>query len=303
MISQYTQGKLTWVDVLNPTSEESRELLETYALSPEIISDIAAPVPRSGAICAGKVLKVTMDFPVVKRTEDIGPYEIKFIVSKNTLITVRYGDVDVIHQFEKEFEVASTLKKTVAGSDGAYLFFVLLTRMYESLEAKLDYLETQMIDVERKIADGQEKQTVFTISEVSRLLISFRHTIKAHEAVLKTVKEQIEVCFTKTTASKMKSIEEQYAYIIGRTNTLFATLDELRNMNFALLTTKQNEVMKILTIMAFITFPLSLFTSIFGMNTQHTPILGANGDFWIILAMMSLITLGFFMFFKYKKWM
>jgi len=302
MISTYTQGKLTWVDVLTPSSDEARELLETYELPPELVNDIAAPVPRSGALCTNGILRATMSFPIVRRTDINHPHEIKFLVTKDALITVRYEDMEAIHKFQKEFEVLATLKKPGRGANGAHLFFALLSTLYEALGTKLDYLETRMQDVEQAIFDGQEKQTVVAISEVSRRLITFRHTIKEHDEVLKVLHDQFEVCFSKAVAANMRAIDEQYAFLTRRTNILFEALEELRNMNFALLTTKQNEVMKILTIMAFITFPLSLFTSMFGMNTQHTPILGLPGDFWIIVAMMSFITLGFFMFFKYKRW-
>ena len=89
--------------------------------------------------------------------------------------------------------------------------------------------------------------------------------------------------------------------IIVRTLALFETLEELRNTNSALLTTKQNEIMKLFTILAFITFPLTLFTSMFGMNTIATPIVGGTNDFWMILGIMGVVSIGFFAYFKYKR--
>lgn len=56
------------------------------------------------------------------------------------------------------------------------------------------------------------------------------------------------------------------------------------------------------TILAFITFPLTLFTSMFGMNTKTTPLVGRDGDFWIILGAMTVISIGFFAYFRYRKW-
>ncbi len=55
--------------------------------------------------------------------------------------------------------------------------------------------------------------------------------------------------------------------------------------------------------MAFVTFPLSLFASIFGMNTVATPILGHRLDFWIIVGFMLSAAVVFFSYFKYKKWL
>jgi len=305
MMQVYTQGKLTWVDAENPTNEEVRELIETYNIPPTLASDIGGPVPQSAeSSCSGKVFKLILEFPIVRRTDINHPHEVKFIVTKDALITVRYEDIDAIHAFQKEFEVAETLKKPARGRSGVHVFYALLTKMYENLGTKLEYLDSSITDIQETIAQekGLERQTIMRISEVSKRLISFRHTTKAHEDALTQSTDHLATCFSKQTAAGITSITTQYQSLMNRTNVIFETLEELREMNFALLTTKQNEVMKILTIMAFITFPLSLFTSMFGMNTVDTPILGAHNDFWIIVAMMSLITSGFFIFFKFKKW-
>ena len=101
----------------------------------------------------------------------------------------------------------------------------------------------------------------------------------------------------------VKEISRRYQRLARRLRALSDTVDELRDTNIGILTTKQNEVMKILTIMAFITFPLTLFTSLFGMNTHTTPLVGQPGDFWIILSIMIVVSIGFFAFFKYMRWM
>ena len=70
-----------------------------------------------------------------------------------------------------------------------------------------------------------------------------------------------------------------------------------------MLSSKENEVMKTLTIMAFVTFPLSLIATIFGMNTVNMPIIGGDYDFWIVIGIMAIFTFAFFVFFKKNKWL
>ena len=77
----------------------------------------------------------------------------------------------------------------------------------------------------------------------------------------------------------------------------------LRETNNSLLTTKQNEVMKVFTIMAFVIFPLSLVAGIFGMNTAYIPIVGLPGDFWMVMGIMVVLGVLFLSFFMYKKWL
>ena len=80
-------------------------------------------------------------------------------------------------------------------------------------------------------------------------------------------------------------------------------LDALYDNNATLLGIKQNDTMRIFTIMAFTTFPLMLFTALFSMDTVHTPIIGRQNDFWIIVGIMVAATAAMFAFFKRKKWL
>lgn len=303
MIQSYTQGTLTWVDVLQPTAEEIRELLTTYDLPPALLGDLAAPVPQSRAVSLGNVVKVTMDFPVVKREDVERAHELKFLITKKALITVRYEDMGAIDQFTREFEVIGTLYKANKHATGAHLFFALMRTLYGALDAKIDYLETKMADIQHAMFEDREKELVFTISKTSRRVLTFRQVLKTHKGVLTSLEDELADVFNQTVAEGLNEQYAQYELLANRAQSLFEAFDELRETNFALLTTKQNDIMTTLTIMAFITFPLSLFTSTFGMNTENTPIVGGPNDFWIIVGIMIVVSIGFFMFFKYKRWM
>lgn len=303
MITTHTQGTLTWVDAVSPTPEEIRELLTLYKLPPAFLGDLAAPVPQSRAIALGDVVKVTMDFPVVKREDIDRAHEIKFLLTKRALITVRYEDIGAMDQFSREFEVIGTLYKTDKRATGAHLFLALLRTLYNALDTKLDYLEARMDTIQKEMFEEREKEMVFTISKTSRRVLSFRQTLKTHEGVLISLQEHLADCFGKNVAEHLEEHLVQYELLTHRVEGLFDAFDELRETNFSILSTKQNEVMKTLTIMAFITFPLTLFTSMFGMNTESSPITGHPHDFWIIVGIMIVVSIIFFAFFKYKKWM
>lgn len=304
MIERFDEGKLTWIDLFQPTSDEIREVMEEANLPPEFVQDLNAPIPRSSAISTTGTVKVTLDYPIVKRTDIDHPHEIKLIATKTHLISVHFEDIEAVHRFQKEFELISILKNTKRKASGGHLLIALMSFLYSALNAKLDYLDSRLSDIESHIFDEREKEMVFEISHVSRRIISFKHVLSTHGRVLEELAEAISTVFTKEQANGVKELQEEYSFLTSRVRTTNETLEELRETNMALLTTKQNETMKIFTILAFITFPLTLFTSLFGMNTSvdNTPIVGHPLDFWIILGAMGLVTILFFVYFKYKRW-
>lgn len=303
MVERYSQGSLKWVNASNPTIEEVHAIMEECGIPPQLMGDFRAPVPRSGVASLDGVLKVTLDFPIVKRSDIDHPHEIKFIITKKCLVTAHYEDMEALDRFEREFEVLTTLGKASEKATGAHIFLSLMNVLYSVSESKLDYVESKLREIEDEIFRGKEKAMVVEISSVAKKLIAFRQTIKSHDEVLRDAKPLFDALFKEDLNDEFQTTHTHYFYILRRMSGLFETLDGLRETNMALLTTKQNEIMKTLTIMAFITFPLTLFSSMFGMNTESTPIIGREGDFWIILAAMAGAAVCFFIYFKMKRWM
>ncbi len=301
MITRYEQKNRTWIDVLNPTPEEIKEVATEAAIPADFTHDLTVMIPHSKTVYEKGALKVTLDFPIVRRTDINHPHEIKFIVTKTHLVTIRFEDIEALHRFGKEFEVLCVLengrqKPTIT------LFITMLTFLYEAMNLKLDYIANKLKDIEEEIFKEHEKEMVFELSQISRRLISFKQTIAAHEHALTQLRSGIGVAFGKKYEKEVDILEHHYRHLTRQLYTLDHTLNDLRETNHALLSTKQNEIMKIFTILAFITFPLTLFTSVFGMNTVATPIVGNQSDFWIIISVMVVVSIFFFAYFKYKKW-
>ena len=100
----------------------------------------------------------------------------------------------------------------------------------------------------------------------------------------------------------MRAITGECYRVLALFDVIKDTVNDLKATNDSLLATKTNDIIKILTIMAFITLPVTFLSQLFGMNTTYLPIVGLENDFWIVIGIMALVTLSFFGFFKYKKW-
>ncbi len=303
MVDRFTQGKLRWVNMKNPSPAEVQKVMKELSVSPLLMNDLSTPVPKNSAVRVDSTIKITLDFPVVKRIDITHPYEIKFIISKNWLITVQYEEMEGIDRYKRQFEVATTLRKSQKHITGGHLFVSLMNNLYDSASTKLDYIESKLAEIEDHIFKNNERQMVSEISSVSKKLITFRHILRGHEDVFREARSHFEVVFGTTFNADLQNIQGQYFLLLRHTNTLFDTLTALRETNTAMLTTRQNEIIKNLTLMAFITFPLTLLSSMFGMNVESAPIIGNEGDFWIIVGIMIFGVVGFFTFFKRKGWL
>ena len=301
MIERYKQGSYSWIDLEKPTAEEAREVMLEAKIPLAFMGDITTPTPRSSVYVSGKALKISIDYPVVKRTDIERPHDIKFFITKEALVTAHYESITAFHAFKKEFEVESLIGKS-GKNHGGHLFLSLMNTLYDALGKKLDYLEDQIEAIEHEIFREHEKEMVLEISKVSRKLIAFKQALVAHGDVLEDAHPHFISIFGAPFGAYLEPLHEHYEHIMRRLVALTESTSELRETNHALVSTKEGEVMKILTIIAFITYPLTLMSSVFGMNAQHIPIIGSQYDFYIIISIMVGIALTFFAYFKYRRW-
>jgi magnesium transporter len=186
---------------------------------------------------------------------------------------------------------------------GGHLFISLVRNLYQAIENGCTTMHRRLHDIEERIFSGDERRMVAELSRVGRTIHDFRQSLAPHEEMLTSFEPVGTRTFGSEFAYYIRDLEGAYERIERTLNNLYSSLTELRETNNSLLSTKQNEIMKNLTIMAFVTFPLTLISSMFGMNTSYLPIVGLHGDFWIIFGLMTTIALSFFVYFKRNKWL
>lgn len=305
MITRYRHRDVVWVDLESPTPDEVREVMEEYDIHPVVAEELLLPTLKPKVeFYDNHFIYLILHFPAFRHTHsEDGNQEVDFIIGRNFIITTRYDTIDPLHKFSKVFEVNSILDRSGVGNHAGYIFYFMIKKLYKALEHEIEYLTDTLREVEGKIFDGREREMVVELSRISRDLLIFKQAMMLHRDVLESLDPAGKSLFGSEFSFYLKSIVGEYYRVQSAIEANLNSLVELRETNNSLVSTKQNEVMKVLTIMAFVTFPLSVIASIFGMNTKVLPIVGRPHDFWIVIGIMFIATIVFFFFFKYRKWL
>jgi len=307
MIQKYKNDKIVWIDLENPTQKEVRELAEKYSIDPFIANELLSPTLRPRVDYHDNYIYLILHFPITykadKKKSSDRIEEVDFIIGKDFIITTRYRVVDALLEFSKTFEVATILHKNTTYEHAGYIFFYMVQHLYKTLTNRLETIRDTLTDVETKIFSGKEKQMVWEISKINRVLLGYKQSTDLHQEILESFKRAGKNFYGPSFDYHSHGILGEYHKVRTEMNAVKEYLEELRNTNNSLLTTKQNQIMTVLTSTTFIVLPLSLVASIFGMNTLNTPILGSNFDFLIIVTLMLLLAGGIFLLFRIKKWL
>ncbi|MBI5470019.1 magnesium transporter CorA family protein [Candidatus Kaiserbacteria bacterium] len=303
MLSRHEHRGLVWVDMESPNPEEVKSVMDEFHIQPLTAEELLLPSSRPRAEFYPSYAYLVLHFPALRHTHKHREQEVDFVIGKNFIITTRYELIDPLHKFSKVFEVNSVLETSNVGEHAGFIFFAMLKRMYKSIEHELDFVRRDLSTIEEHVFAGDEVSMVAAISRSARDLLSLRQTIEPHRESLHTLESEGIAFFGADFTSYLRALTNEYYKVHNHIMRLTDSLHELRETNNSLLSTKQNETMKIFTIMAFVTFPLMLVAALFSMDTKFTPIVGLPHDFWIIVALMATSGIAMFAFFRSKKWL
>lgn len=303
MLYKIKGKKITWLDLKNPEAKEIAKLEKEYKIHPLIAQELTQPTFRPKIDAYKNMFYLVLHFPVYKESEKTSvSREIDFIIGRDFIITIRYENIKAFNDLLESMNTNKALADHLLNQKSGHLFYAILIKMYEQTFIELERIQKKIELIEKKIFRGHEKEMVPVISLISREILDIRRILKPQESVIASLDKINSKVFGPSFKLYISDLVGEYARAWNLLESNKETIEALHKTNESLLSTKTNEIMKTLTIMAFITFPLMLFSSLFGMNAKHTPIIGSFWDFWIIVGIMVVATAGFFIFFKWNKW-
>jgi len=302
MITTHKYKTLTWVDLESPVVEDIKILMQEYNIPPIVADELLKPTIRPKADVYGNIVYLILHFPIYDISRKVSePCEVDFILGKNFIITAHYKSIIPLHELVKIFEVGILLKENHFAKSVGRLTFLIAKKLYDYALRQLEHIHNKISEIEERIFTGQEKEMVKEISYVQRDVLEFQRAIHAHGSVLKSLYETDPKITGKDFPHYLNGMLAELARVENLLDSSKETIELLRDTNDSLLSSKTNEIMKILTVMAFITFPSMLLSSLMGMNTKWLPV-GMPGDFWVIIFLIISSSLVFYWFFKRKKW-
>ena len=278
--------------------------MNEHNIDPLVAHELTTPTPRPKVELHKDFIYCIMHFPAFKHTHSIDDtnQEVDFIIGKDYVITTQYDTIDALHRFSKILEVDEILSKGTFDSTAGFVFFRILKEMYKSLFDEIVYIEDWIEEIEKRIFKGKEREMVIALSEVSRNLLDLKKVTNLHKDVLNSLEITGAKLFGEHFAFHVKAVLGEYYKIHNTISGNMESVQELRETNDSLLNTKQNEIMRFVTIIAFIFLPFSVVSGLFQMNTAGTPIIGQPHDWIAIVGIEIAVVVILYMVAKIKKW-
>jgi len=303
MLTARTHQNTVWADLVDPTTEDLESLVSEYGVHPFAAETLLSVSPKPGVALYDNFIRASFHFPASEENMTSTPDEIGFLVGEKLVASVRRGPRDPFHELVKSLEMSDLLEREVVGTHAGHLFVSIMRHLYSVADARIARLEQHLRDIEKDIFSGKEKEMVFELSKASGEILALRAAFRFHKEALVDYEEAARAFFGpdyRVYAATLQGDWERLRVALGNARNF---LSELRTTNHSLLTTKQNEVMQLFTIAAFITFPLVLLAQLLAINTPSNPIMANQNAFWIITGIVVALALVMLLHFRRKGWL
>jgi len=295
--------KVTWVDIQDPTEKDIKYLKREFNLHPLVLGEIIPPGRRPKVESYKKYLFMILYYPVYSKEErETRPRELDIIVTKNVLITSHYKSIVPLRALFDKCNLYPEVKRKYLRWNAGYLLFLLLNGLWKNCLIKLDRVDARIDAIEKEIFQGKEKEMVREISVVKTDIINFWRIVEPQRETLESLSREGVAFFGERFSPYFSDIIGTYSQARDSLITYKETILALEDTNQSLLSTKTNEIIRILTVFSVVLLPLTLLASIWGMNIPNLPLAGSPSGFWVILVLMAGL-MGFLIaYFRKKKW-
>jgi len=293
-------GEFVWLGLHEPDAEEMAIVKRAFDLPELAVEDATRAHQRP------KLEDYAGDgFFVVLRTaryddakEEVEFGEIHLFIGTGYVIAVRHGDASELNSARRRLEERPDLIEMGAAS----AVWAILDKVVDDYRPVVDGLENDLEEVEDNIfrQHGDSTQRIYFLK---REVIEFHRAVAPLlgplEALERGAFPQIDPelqTFFRDVADHARRVDET---VMSQRELLTSILEA----NLALLSVRQNEVVRAISAWAAIIAVPTFIASVYGMNFEHMPELGSPFGYPLALLVMAACVLALYRFFRRIDWL
>jgi magnesium transporter len=300
---ELAHGDLTWIHLDAPTPDEAAELGERFGWHPLDLEDVLSRRQRPKVDEYPDYLFGVLHFPVYdKAIQRLNAAEIDFFVGNGYLVTLPAVELLPVTRLFARCQEDDDLREQLFSKGSGYLLYHILDDLFDYCFPILDKIGHKLDSIEDDMFEKRAEEVVRDLSNVKQEIISYRKIIKPERSTLRLLERQIERFLPEDLELYFDDIVDAAERIWDLLDNFKEVVEALEDTNESVISHRQNDVLRILTVVSVVLLPLTLITGIFGMNV-HFPGFESATAFWVIAGAMLALAAGLIAFFRFKRWL
>lgn len=294
-----TTDQIFWVDFHKPTNEESYVLTGDFGFHPLAIEDVISENPAPKVDDYKNYLFVVFKIAdyVPGSEEGLVTKEIDLFLMRNGVVTVHYDSVPPLEAVARR----CMTEERILSRGADFFFHAVLDYMVDYYNVTLEKMEDDVDKVEDEVFEDPQDELVRQVFNLKRDLSQLKRIVTPLREILNRFSRDVFPLIGPQAQVYFRDVFDHMQRINELADSFRDTLNSVLEVYFSTVQNQANETIKVLTIIATILLPLTFITGVYGMNFEYFPELHWIHGIKLFWAVIVVVVVGMFIFFKKKK--
>ncbi|MDX1579911.1 MAG: magnesium/cobalt transporter CorA, partial [Gemmatimonadota bacterium] len=210
----------------------------------------------------------------------------------------RFGDV-----FEPVRERIRMANRRIRHRGSDYLAYALVDAVVDRYFGILESVGELTEELEIEVLEDPTPDTMERLHRLKRELLVVRRAVWPLREMTGTMTRSETPLIADDTRVFQRDVHDHAVQVIDTVESLRDVVGGTIDLYLSHVGHRQNEIMKVLTIMASIFIPLTFFAGIYGMNFEHMPELAVPWAYPALLGVMVVVAGAMVFYFRRRGWL
>ena len=302
--SVLTNGRVTWTNITQPRQVDLDLLQGKYPKFHRLhLHDCTANLEFPKIDHEDDYLFIVIHIPWLDPEEQIyQAAEVDIFVASGTLVTVHYGDLAALDTLFTRAQSSVGEREQLMGGGASPLLYQLLKSLIEDCYPILHEVNHDIRHIERNLFSNDTPHILREIAEARRHVIALRHILQPQLDIVRQLEKGDWPFIHGELDPYWGDIDDSLAQLQARLEEHNEVLGSLSDTIDTLASHRIDEVVRVLTIITLLTVPLSVLSTIFGMNVRlpydSHPLL-----FYLVNVVGIVLTVVVIWYLRHRRWL
>ena len=306
VVHELSANGLTWVNVVAPDVETAQMLAERFGWHPLDVEDVVSrrQRPKVDDYEDEGYLFAVLHFPVYDQAvQRLNAAELDLFIGHDYVVTIPNRELLPVTRLFRRCEEDEGLREQLFARGSGRLLYEVLDDLFDYCFPILDKIAFKLDVIEDEMFEGDAREEIVRdISNVKQEIISYRKIIKPERSTLRVLERRVEGFLPEELELYFDDIVDAAERIWDLLDNYKEVVEGLESTNESVISHRQNDVLRLLTVFTVIVLPLTMLTGVFGMNVAF-PGEGTREAFWVIIAALVAVLVAMVGFFRWKRWL
>ncbi len=278
-----------------------KQLSQKLDLHPVILKELTSPSPRAHVENFGSYLFLAVQFPIYDAKNFVSRRaEIDFIIRRDVVITVHYEHLHAL-EFAANQGLAGK-ERQLPVPPGLEITYGILSHVLAYNQRQLRHIQEKVEAVGSDLFTGSNQDLLVRIAYLKRDISEYKIIFNPMGQVLTSLQGVGASFFGEGTAPYIEDIHGDFLRISQQIDDYRTAVADFEQTNNQLMSMRSGQVIRVLTVVSLITYPLTLFATLFAVRLEGIPFMGHPQGFWVLGGMVLATVIALIALFKAKKW-